>query len=296
MGHITPVRSGLRALEAGPSSVRGSQASARRKLAEASRAHNGPHANHQQVQREHEELRRTFYEVAQMQRRLCGPRYLRCESYEIAGEIFPLRDLSGDFVSIFQCGDDLVFAIGDIAGKGLRAALWFSHVVSALRLQCQAHEDPAAALAALNRDLLNSGTEFPLTSLFLGRLNVTTGEITYCNAGHPPALVVRAAGETEKLQEGGPVLAVVPGVAFSRGKIHLQYGDTLLSYSDGIPECRDWSGTEFGMARLVALAEANRGTSANSTLFSVLAGVEDFAGHQTREDDMALLVVHRAEM
>lgn len=288
MGRIAPVRSVLR-VEAGPPSPRGA-----RHRAEAH--HHGLQANPQELQRQHDELRRTFFEVAQMQRRLCGPRYVRRQSFEIAAEIFPLRDLSGDFVSILECGEDLVFAIGDIAGKGLRAALWFSQVVSALRLQCQAHEDPAAALAALNRDLLNSGTEFPMTSLFLGRLNVTTGEVTYCNAGHPPTLVVRADGGTEKLQEGGPVLAVVPGVPFSRGKIHLQSGDTLLGYSDGIPECRDLSGTEFGMARLVAVTEANQGASANSMLFSVLAGVEDFAGHHTREDDMALLVVHRAEM
>src|SRR5437870_11838747 len=93
------------------------------------------------LRREHDDLRRTMYEAAQVQRKLCGPRLLRREPFEIASEIFPVRHLSGDFISVFELGTDLVFAIGDIAGKGLSAGMWFTHVVGMVRLQIEALGD-----------------------------------------------------------------------------------------------------------------------------------------------------------
>src|SRR5713226_8536427 len=134
------------------------------------------------LRRDHDDLRRTMYEAAQVQRKLCGPRLLRREPFEIASEIFPVRHLSGDFISVFELSTNLVFAIGDIAGKGLSAGMWFTHVVGMVRLQIEALGDPAAALSAINRNLLLTRLELPLTSLLLARLTLNTGEITYCNA------------------------------------------------------------------------------------------------------------------
>ena len=73
------------------------------------------------LKRENDDLNRTMYEAAQVQRRLCGPRYFRTGDYELASEIFPVRHLSGDFIILMQLGGDLVFTIGDIAGKGVAA-------------------------------------------------------------------------------------------------------------------------------------------------------------------------------
>jgi sigma-B regulation protein RsbU (phosphoserine phosphatase) len=244
---------------------------------------------------EHDELRHAMYEAAQVQRKLCGPRVLRRDPFEIAGELFPVRHLSGDFISVFELGTDLVFAIGDIAGKGLSAGMWFTHVVGMVRLQIEALGDPAAVLSAINRDLLLTRLELPLTTVFLGRLNLQTGEVTYCSAGHPPALVFRNDGHVESLPGGGPVLGVLAGACFVNGRTTLRPGDVLLGYSDGIAERRNKNGTEFGADRVVAAAQVSRGSSASGTLFSVLGAVEDFAGSQSREDDMALIVVRRAD-
>ena len=247
------------------------------------------------LRREHDDLRRTMYEAAQVQRKLCGPRLLRRESFEIASEIFPVRHLSGDFISVFEVGTDLVFAIGDIGGKGLSAGMWFTHVVGMVRLQIEALGDPAAALSAINRDLQLTRLELPLTTVLLGRLNLQTGEVTYCSAGHPPALVFRNDGHMDSLREGGPVLGVLAGACFANGRTTLRPGDTLLGYSDGIAECRNENGAEFGAEGLAAAAQVSRGSSASGTLFSVLGAAEDFAGSQSREDDMALIVVRRAD-
>lgn len=247
------------------------------------------------LRREHDDLQRTIYEAAQVQRKLCGQRLMRRGSFEIASEIFPVRNLSGDFVSVFELDTDLVFAIGDIAGKGLSAGMWFTHLVGMVRLQMEALSDPSAAVSAINRHLLLTGLELPLTTVLLGRLNLRTGEITYCSAGHPPALVFRNNGQVESPREGGPMLGALAGATFANGRTKLRPGETLLAYSDGIAECQNEKGAEFGEEGMAAAAQVCRGCSASSTLFSVLGAAKDFAGGQPPEDDMALIVVCRAK-
>jgi len=245
------------------------------------------------LKRENDELNRAMYEAAQLQRKLCGPRHFRTGPYEFASEIFPLRHLSGDFISVMQLGGDFVFIIGDIAGKGLMAGMWFTHMVGMIRREVSMHGDPAAALASVDRNLLISGVEFPLTTLFLASLNPLTGDLTYCNAGHPPALLIRGDGDIEELNQGGPVLGVISGSEFLNGRTKLTAGSTLIAYSDGITECRNESGVEFGTERLRSAVRAPMPGGPSAMLFSVLASVENFAGSGHRDDDIALMILRR---
>ena len=246
------------------------------------------------VRRDRDSLQHAMYEAAQLQRKLCGLRLLRRGPYAVASEIFPIRHLSGDFTCVFEHKNDLVFAIGDIAGKGLAAGMWFTHILGLVRLQIELLKDPAAALSAINRDMLLSRLGLPLTTMFLARLNPCTGDVTYCSAGHPPTLVLHNASHIESLQEGGPVLGALPDARFVTGRTTLHPGDALLGYSDGVAECRNQQGVEFGAERITDAAWASRASDASSMLFSVLGTAEDFADGHTREDDMALMVVHRS--
>ncbi len=242
------------------------------------------------LRREHDNLRRVLFEAAQVQRRLCGPRHLRRGPFEVASEIFPVDHLSGDLITVLDRRADLVVAIGDIAGKGLPAALWFTHLVGMIRLEAGWGETPAAALAAFNRDLCQMHLTAPFASLFLARLNLRTGEVVYSNAGHPPALLLSGDGSVKSLGEGGLLLGALPDAAFDDGRTRLHPGDTLLGYSDGIIECCNPSGEQFGAERLIAAARRSPAFSSTATLFAVLGAVEDFAGSQPRQDDLAVLV------
>jgi serine phosphatase RsbU (regulator of sigma subunit) len=88
---------------------------------------------------------------------------------------------------------------------------------------------------------------------------------------------------------------VLADACFANGQTTLRPGDTLLGYSDGVAECQNGDGAEFGAERLAAAAEGSRGSSASATLFSVLGAAKDFAGSRSREDDMAMIVVRRAD-
>ena len=246
-----------------------------------------------EMRREADDLRRTLYEAAQVQRRICGPRCLRREAFAIAAELFPVRDLSGDFLSLFEVEDRIIFALGDIAGKGLAAGMWFSHLVATMRREFAAQADPALTISAVNRALLHNDLEIPLTSLFLASLNPRSGEVLYCNAGHPAPVVLRTDAGIELLSEGGPILGVVSHADYENGSTVLHPGDMLLAYSDGISECRNPSGAEFGMQGMMRAVRTITSGSAASTLFSLLAEIENFTEHHQREDDIALLVVKR---
>jgi serine phosphatase RsbU (regulator of sigma subunit) len=246
------------------------------------------------LRKESDGLRQMLFEAAQMQRRLCGPRHMRRGAFEISGEIFPVRHVSGDFISVSEAGDDVVLVLGDISGKGLSAGMWFPYLLATIRRYLQT-KSPDAALTAINRELCCAQLPVPMTTLFLASLNVTSGRIRYCNAGHPPALLLRRDAEAETLDKGGPILGVVPEAVFVGGEALLEPGDSLLAYSDGILECRNAAGAEFGLARVIAAARASDSSSAPGTLFSVLGATEDFGEHQQRDDDMALLVVQRDE-
>jgi sigma-B regulation protein RsbU (phosphoserine phosphatase) len=117
----------------------------------------------------------------------------------------------------------------------------------------------------------------------------------YSNAGHPAPFVLRHDGSVEWLSAGGPVLGAFPGATFVNGGAVLNPGDTLLGYSDGILECRNTQGEEFGVERLVCAARSALAPSASAVLFSVLGSVQDFTAAEPHVDDLALMVVQRLD-
>ena len=245
------------------------------------------------LRRQRDALQRALSDAAQVQRKLSGPRYLRRGDFEIAGENFASQHVSGDLLTAFDAGKRTVFAIGDICGKGLFAGMWFAHLSGLIRIFAGSCPDPAQIATAIHDHFLSLQPEPPLATLFLGCLDSATGELTYCNAGHPDPLLLRAGGQVERLTAGGPLLGAVPGVAFSNGRALMALGETLVGYSDGVVECRNGSGEDFPAERLAAAARSAGGSSASAILFSVLGATQDFAAAQPRADDVALLVVHR---
>ncbi|HLX74241.1 MAG TPA: PP2C family protein-serine/threonine phosphatase [Terriglobales bacterium] len=245
------------------------------------------------LRRQRDALQRALSDAAQVQRKLSGPRYLRRGDFEIAGENFASQHVSGDLLTAFDAGKRTVFAIGDICGKGLFAGMWFTHLSGLIRIFAGSCPDPAQIATAIHDHFLSLQPEPPLATLFLGCLDSATGELTYCNAGHPDPLLLRAGGQVERLIAGGPLLGAVPGAAFSNGRALLAPGETLVGYSDGVVECRNGQGEDFAEERLATAARSAGSSSASAILFSVLGATQDFAATQPRADDVALLVVHR---
>jgi serine phosphatase RsbU (regulator of sigma subunit) len=245
------------------------------------------------LQREQAKLQQAIYEAAQIQRKLCAPRELVCGEFEIAGEIFPVRHLSGDFFKVMELGSALGLTVGDIAGKGLSAGIWQAHLMGLIQRCARRHSDPAVAVAEVNGELCQDQLERPMTALFFARLDPQRNDLVYCNAGLPAPLLLRHNKTVERLEKGGPMLGALQEAAYESGSVRLNPGDMLLAYSDGVTECRNSEDQEFEMGRLSAAANAVGGASANQVLFSTLGAVLDFADACSPEDDLTLLVVRR---
>jgi sigma-B regulation protein RsbU (phosphoserine phosphatase) len=238
-----------------------------------------------------EELQQAMFEAAQVHRRLCAPRLVRHGAFDVASEIFAVRHLPGDFFSVEETRDGLVFALGDIGGKGLAAGMWVTHLVGLIRTHTAVNSDPEAIVAGVNRDIARLAAVEPLSTIFVARLDSRSGILDYCSAGHPPALHLRANGQLELLSDGGPVLGAVPSASFDRGSMMMDPGDLLLVCSDGILESFNEAEQEFGAMRLQTELRRAQGGTAESVLFSVLGAVQDFAAPRPLTDDMTLAVV-----
>ena len=247
------------------------------------------------VRREQAKLQQAIYEAAQIQRKLCAPRELVWGEFEIAGEIFPVRHLSGDFFKVTELDSALGLTVGDIAGKGLSAGIWQAHLMGLIRRCARRHSDPAAAVAEVNVELCQDQGEPPITALFFARLDPQVNELVYCNAGLPAPLLLGRNKTVERLEKGGPMLGALQKASYDTGSVRLNPGDMVLAYSDGVTECRNSAGEEFEMGRLSAAASAVSGASANQVLFSTLGAVLDFADACSPEDDLTLLLIRRRE-
>ena len=247
------------------------------------------------VRREQAKLQQAVYEAAQIQRNLCAPRELVRGDYEIAGEIFPVRHLSGDFFKVMELDSFLGLTVGDIAGKGLSAGIWQAHLMGLIRRCARTHSDPAVAVAEVNAELCQDQDAPPITALFFARLDPLENELVYCNAGLPAPLLLRHNKAVDRLENGGPMLGALPGAAYKTGCVRLNPGDMLVAYSDGVTECRNSQDEEFETGRLSAAVSAVAGACANQVLFSTLGAVLDFADGCSPEDDLTLLVIRRHE-
>ena len=247
----------------------------------------------QRLRGEQLKLQQAIFEAAQIQRRLCAPRELEWGDFEIAGEIFPVRHLSGDFFKVMPLGTGLGLVLGDIAGKGLTAGIWQAHLMALIQRSARTHANPCEAVAEVNRELSHNEGAPPLTALFFARIESETNELVYCNAGLPSPLLLRGDQTIEPLAEGGPILGALKNAPYATGRVSLGAGDALVAYSDGVTECRNAEDEEFEMERLVRAIRSVTGASANKALFSLLGTVLDFADCCSPRDDLTLLVVRR---
>jgi serine phosphatase RsbU (regulator of sigma subunit) len=234
-----------------------------------------------------------LFEAGQIQRKLSGSRQLRLGSLQLASEVFAARFLSGDFTIFHQHGAHILAVHGDIAGKGIAAGMWFTNLAGLLQSYGQPGSDPARIATEVNRHLCHLRPITPFTTAFLAQIDCETGELAYCNAGHFPPILLRASGQAELLETGGPLLGAVEHAEFVRANLVLAPGDTLLAYSDGVLECRDAAGEEFGLERLLAALRRAIQPAAQATLMVLLATLQDFANGGPLCDDLSLTVLQR---
>jgi sigma-B regulation protein RsbU (phosphoserine phosphatase) len=228
------------------------------------------------------------------QARLFPQRLPTLPSLDYTGSCRPAGDVGGDYYDFFEVAEGrLGIALGDVAGKGMPAALLMANLQGQLRSRVQQQLDLAALMSQLNQAVCELTDDNRFITFFFGIYDDSTQRLRYCNAGHNPPLLFRTAGESpivpERLEAGGPVLGVLPDAAYTEREVALQDGDLGVFFSDGIVEATDEAGLELGEERLAELVLENRSLAAVELRDRLLEEVTTFS--QGRQDDDITLIV-----
>lgn len=212
---------------------------------------------------------------------------------EAVGLTIPSRAIGGDFFDYLDIGGErFVFTLGDVAGKGPPAALLSTLVLGVLADQRRRSRSPAEMVARVNDALASRSIEGRYVTLLCGQMT-PDGQLTYCNAGHSPPLLV-GAGEVRRLQVGGPPVGMFEEARFDEETLMLTAGDRLIVYTDGVSEARNGADEEFGERRIVEVAESRAEADPAELVAALKERVWAFAAGLPQADDItALVVVYR---
>lgn len=212
--------------------------------------------------------------------------------YSLCGVNFPSRTVGGDYYDFELEDGHLLFALGDVSGKGTGAALLMTMLRASVRA-CWTEPKLAEAATRLNRTVAQNVPANKYVTFFMGRLEPQTGRLTYVNAGHNPPLLVRSSGELETLTEGGMVLGLFDSAPYDQGETELAPHDALVVFSDGVTETWNADDEEYGESRLVDLLVLTRDRDAAGLQAAILDSIEEFAAGAKATDDRTIIVLKR---
>lgn len=244
-----------------------------------------------QVQRHVDE--RELEIAKEVQRRFLPLRRIEVPGWSVDAVADPCRDVGGDCLDLVMRDGSLWFLVGDVTGKGLPAALYMTGLVSVFHAWVAegcSLEEILPKLAAWTDERFRP--EHFLT-VVVGRLDPASGEVRWANAGHPPPIIVTAAGPAEEIEDRSPALHIVPWHECPVVTRVLETGDLFAVYTDGLTEEEDAGGTEFGKARLIEWLEKSRGQGLCALRSGLLARVEAHGGGPGLHDDATLLLLRR---
>ena len=212
---------------------------------------------------------------------------------DVYAMLLPAREVGGDLYDFFFMDDDhLCFAVGDVSGKGMPAAFHMAITKILIKTKATQGLSPEVILARVNEDLSLDNPSMMFVTVFLGVLNVRTGELVYCNGGHPSPYVLRKTGEIDALPAtGGMALGIVGDFAYRSRSVMLQKNDTVFIYSDGVTEATDAQYQLFGDNRLVAALNGLQDQHLNIITDGVLTVIEAFAQNEPQADDITMMAV-----
>ncbi len=227
----------------------------------------------------------------QVQARLFPQRLPEVQSLEYAGACMQTHKVGGDYYDFLDLGQArLGLVIGDIAGKGIAAALLMANLQANLRSQCAiAVEQPEELLRSVNRLFYENTADNAFATLFYSEFNDSTCRLRYANCGHLPGLVLRADGGVERLNSTAPVLGLFEDWECPTAELQLSSGDLFAIYTDGITEAFNHRDEEFGEERLIETLRRCRDRSTTDVIAAVLEEVSRFSPHGQR-DDVTLIV------
>jgi hypothetical protein len=203
------------------------------------------------------------------------------------------NEVSGDLVDYLCIGDRrLGTALGDVAGKGLGAALCMARIQATLRAIVEQCGSLSSLMACMNRIVCRDGLPTRFSTLVYAEVRPESGIVRLVNAGHYPPVVLRKKS-LSVMSPGAPALGITPNARYRDQSVSLAKGESLIVYSDGITDARNERGEHFDEKRLMDMLPGLSGLSAAELGKSVVSAVDRFVGEAPPNDDLSILVLQR---
>jgi phosphoserine phosphatase RsbU/P len=214
---------------------------------------------------------------------------------DLAGYNAACHTVGGDYYDFLTYPDGRVgILVGDVAGKGMPAALLMSSLQARVQVLFDDPSNLAALVTRLNRIITSNCPANRFITFFIGILDPKTGELTYVNAGHNPPLVAHGDGSVEKLDGTGLILGILPVATYAQKTCTLAPGDAVLLFSDGVTEAvRPDADEEFGEDRLARSFSKLLAEDAHSIIEAINRQVHEFTAGSPPADDITLVVAKR---
>ena len=205
----------------------------------------------------------------------------------------PAREVGGDFYDFQEKDGVLYFAVGDASGKGIPAALFAFLASAGFHMATDIGLPPDETVARINALLCRDNDACMFVTLFVGRLDLSTGRLEYCNAGHMPLVVMRPGGGAEFLVAKRNVVAgIMDGYAYALQEATFEPGAMLLAYTDGVTEAERADHEQYGEKRLLAFAAAHAKDSPTAFVENMERDLDAFAAGAEQSDDITAIAVH----
>ncbi len=227
------------------------------------------------------------------------PEVVDTAEYDLFASMNPAREVGGDFYDYFPLDDHtLAFLIADVSDKGMGAALFMAVSKAMIKMRAQAGGSPAEVIRDVDARLGKDNDLGMFVTVWLGYLDLATGHVVACNAGHDfPAMYLKS---DERSKDGGyfveemphgPAVGLLPGMEFPEIEFDMEPGDRIFLYTDGVNEAQGSSGEQFGIERLLSVLDENKEKSAKEVCKHVKEAVDAFVGNDPQFDDMTMMAL-----
>ena len=244
-----------------------------------------------QVENEHKLIQNEIEIARNIQRGILVHDFIDDDRLSLHATLVPMQSVGGDLYDFYRDGDYVTFIIGDVSGKGLPAAMFMSATITLFRATVKHHLSPKVIMGEINSTLSSNNSQMMFVTAFIGQLHLPTGQLTYCNAGHLPPLIVRD-GQCRwfELQEANVILGLDETYQFTEQSMTLEHGEQMIVFTDGVTEAENKQKELLGFDRLLEQLQALHQPIDDKTVYDVVCR---FSADAVQSDDIAIMNIER---
>ncbi len=244
------------------------------------------------VNAEKERISSELHVASQIQQSMLPKSYLKHDDVEVFGSLIPAREVGGDLFDYFIRDEKLHFCIGDVSGKGTPSAMLMASTRSLFRAFSSHTNNPANIMKAVNIAASQGNDTNMFVTLFIGVLDLPTGHLRYCSAGHD-APIIPVDGQWKSLDtEANLPIGIFEDTKYDVQETFIQANSTIFLYTDGLTEAMNDKRQLFGIKRIKNVLESNADKDPKDLLDIVREAMHRFVGDAEQSDDLTMLAIH----